>query len=96
MPYAAKVILHSPLSDPAQLDSFVERCLADGVVLIAVVGIDADKVEELIDEIVVGDGSDESRFVVTTSHCNESLEEVLDFVSCYPAGPGAQIEQVRF
>jgi len=49
-----------------------------------------------IDEIVVGDGSDSRRFIVTTSHCNEPLEEVLDLVSVYDAGPGAQVEQVRF
>jgi hypothetical protein len=96
MPYARKVILHTPLANPSKLDSFVEACLADGVVLIAVLGPDSDKVEDLIDELVVGDASDESRFVVTSSHRNESLDEVLDFVTCYDAGAGAQIEQVRF
>src|SRR5215813_1763602 len=96
MPYAAKIILHTPLADPAKLDSFVEACLADSVILIAVFGTDADKVEGLIDELVVGDASDESRFVMTSSHRNCSLDEVLDFVTSYDAGPGAQIEQVRF
>ena len=68
MPYAAKIVLHSPLADPARLPSFVEACLADRVALIAVVGTDADKVEDLIDEIVVGDGSEPRRLIVTTSH----------------------------
>jgi len=27
---------------------------------------------------------------------NESLDEVLEFVAVYDAGPGAQIEQVKF
>ena len=96
MPYASKIILHTPLADPAKLDSFVEACLADGVILIAVFGCDSDKVEDMIDEVVVGDASDQSRFVMTSSHRNESLDEVLDFVARYDAGPGAQIEQVRF
>ena len=96
MPYPPKVILHTPLADPAKLDSFVEACLTDGVVLIAVFGSDSDKVEDLIDELVVGDASDEGRFVMTSSHRNEPLDEVLDFVAGYDAGPGAQIEQVRF
>jgi hypothetical protein len=95
MPYAAKIILHAPLAEPARLESFVEACLADRVALIAIVGDDADKVEDLIDEIVVGDGSDARRFIVTTSHRDEPLDEVLDFVACYDAGPGAQVEQVR-
>jgi hypothetical protein len=96
MPYAAKIILHAPLAEPAQLESFVGACLADRVALIAIVGKDADKLEDLIDEIVVGDGSDQRRFIVTTSHRDESLDEVLDLVSCYDAGPDAQIEHVRF
>jgi hypothetical protein len=76
MPYSSKVILHTPLADPAKLDSFIEACLADGVVIIAVFGSDSDKVADLIDELVVGDASDESRFVMTSSHCNETLDEV--------------------
>jgi hypothetical protein len=96
MPYPPKVILHTPLADPTKLDSFVEACLADGVVLIAVFGPDCEKVHDLIDELVVGDGSDESRFVMTSFHTNESLDEVLEFVAVCDPGPGAQIEQVRF
>jgi hypothetical protein len=94
MPYPRKVILHTPLADPAKLDSFVEACLADGVVQIAVFGSDSDKVEDLIDELVVGDASDESRFVMTSPHRNETLDEGLAFVARYDAVPGAQIEQV--
>ena len=96
MPYARKIILYTPLANPAKPDSFVEDCLADGVVLIAVLGPDSYKVEDLIDELVVGDASDKSRFVMTSSHHNSSLDEVLDVVECYDAGPGAQIQQVRF
>jgi len=70
MPYPSKVILHTPLADPTKLPSFVETCLADGVVLIAIFGSDCEKVEDLIDELVVGDASDESRFVMTSSHPN--------------------------
>jgi len=95
MPYARKMILHTPLADPAKLACFVESCLTDSVVLIAVIGHDSDSVEELIDELVVGDASDQSRFVMTSSHPEGSLDEVLNFVTCYDAGPDAHIEQVR-
>jgi hypothetical protein len=95
MPYAPKIVLHTPLADPAKLGSFVEACVADGVVL-AVLGSDSDKVEDLIDELVVGDASDETRFVMTSSHPNGSLDEVLEFVAGCDAGPSAQVEQVNF
>ena len=62
MPFARKIILHVPVSDETLLDAFVEQCLADGVSLVAVVGPGCARVEDIIDEIVVGDGSDEARF----------------------------------
>ena len=68
---APKVILHSPVSDEGLLDAFVEQCLRDRVSLIAVVGPGCARLEELIDEIVVGDGADPDRFVCTTSHPDE-------------------------
>jgi hypothetical protein len=33
---------------------------------------------------------------MTSSHRNESLDEVLDFAARYDAGPGAQTQQVKF
>jgi hypothetical protein len=88
--------LHTPLADLGKLDSFVEARLADDAVLVAVFGSDADKVEDLLDELVVGDASENSRFITTSSHRNESIEGVLGFVESYDAGPAAQIEHVSF
>ena len=78
-----RVVLHSPVSDRAALESFVEQCLHDEVALIAVVGDDAEALETEIDWLVVGDGSDDGRFVVTSSHPGESLQEVLDFAAAW-------------
>ncbi|MGY3610816.1 MULTISPECIES: hypothetical protein [unclassified Bradyrhizobium] len=79
MSYASRVILHLPLSNEDLLSAFVEQCLRDKVALIAVVGEGAARIEDIIDELVVGDASDDTRFVTTTSHSNESVEEVLEF-----------------
>ncbi len=49
------VVLHTPLAEPAKLDDFVEDCLRRGVRLIAVYGRDAAVIENIIDEIVVGE-----------------------------------------
>ncbi|WP_235897568.1 hypothetical protein [Neoaquamicrobium microcysteis] len=43
-----------------------------------VVGLGCAKVEDIIDQIVVGDGSDEARFLCTTSHAGEPFEGVLN------------------
>lgn len=52
-----------------------------GVKVIAVVGKDSDRIEEIIDELVVGDGIDERRFILTSSHPDEPLESVVCFAS---------------
>jgi hypothetical protein len=64
--YAPRVILHLPLSNEDLLDAFVEKCIRDKVSLISVVGEGAARIEEIIDELVVGDGSDCTRFIATS------------------------------
>lgn len=80
------VILHTPLADPSKLDQFVEDCLREGIRLIAVAGPDADLIEDTIDEIVVGDGSQDDRLIVTSNHAGEPLEDVLLFASSWDGG----------
>ena len=80
MTYVEKIILLLPISDADILPEFVEDCLHDGVGLIAISGKDSSKFDDWIDELVVGDGSDPSRFIVTSFHEDESMENVVDFV----------------
>jgi len=87
------VVLHTPLTDPSKLDQFVEDCLREGVRLIAVAGPDADRIEDTIDEIVVGDASQDDRFVVTSNHAGEPIEDVLSFASSWDGG--SEVKEVR-
>jgi hypothetical protein len=77
--YKSKIVLRLPLSDEAALVPFVENCLRDKVVLIAIWGPGASAVEAKIDRIIIGEGSDKSRFIVTTSHEQESFRHALQF-----------------
>ena len=56
MTYATKVVLHCPTGYHIGLDRLVEQFIADGVKFVGVVGHDCQLVEDLIDELVVGDG----------------------------------------
>lgn len=89
--YKPKVVLHSPV-DETGLDALVEKCLQDGVVSISVVGDGCDMVENLLDDLLIGDGS-ERRFIVTTAHVGESVEEVVEFVRTWmpPEGDPEEI-----
>jgi hypothetical protein len=95
MPFSRKIILHVPVSDEALLEKFVEQCIKDCVSLVAIFGPDCEKVEDLIDDFIVGDGSDETRHFCTSAHPNESLTEVLEMVEVWEDERGDAVEQVR-
>jgi hypothetical protein len=96
MPYAKKLILHAPPWDSPALEDFVEDCIRDHVVLVCVVGDDCQRVEDVIDELVVRNGTDPRRFLTTTSHPNETLDEVRLFAEAWTldAEPGARVQEV--
>lgn len=91
MSYPSKVVLRLPLSAPDRLPAFVEQCVVDGVELICVAGPMADEIEDQIDWLVVGDGSDAGRFIVTTAHPEEPLDRVISFATAW-SGDGASGE----
>lgn len=82
------VVLALPLSANDKLEPFVEACLMDGVALIAIWGEGCSAVEDRIDEIIVGDGSDPSRFITTSAHEDESLVDVVEFAGDWLTGDG--------
>ena len=73
-----KIVLNCTTGYESKIDSIVERLIAGGLTYIGVAGQDCSKIENIIDEIAVGDGSS-PRFVLTTSHPDESLEDVIEF-----------------
>jgi len=79
MPYLRKIVLHCPRGYRMELDSMVEQFLADGVAFVGVVGEDCSRVEDIIDELVVGDGTDDGRYILTSSHAGETIDDALEF-----------------
>jgi hypothetical protein len=85
IPYARKIILHAPPWDSPLLDDFVKACLRDRVSLVCVIGEDCERVHDVIDELVVGDGSSDRPEgpITTTWHTNETLTEVRAFAEAW-------------
>ena len=79
MPYQTKVVLHCTSGVPRGLKELVEAFIRDGVKFVGVVGESASSVEDLIDAMVVGDGRDASRYILTTSHPDETLAQAVTF-----------------
>lgn len=78
MPHAKKIVLHCHQGYEARLNVLVEEFVNDGVVFVGVVGPDCAKVEDLIDELVVGDGSREYH-LLTSSHPEQTIEQAVAF-----------------
>jgi len=74
--FSKRIVLSCPHGYVSSLDLLVEDFLRDGVDLVAVVGKDHTKVKDIIEELIVGDGSNPSRFVNTTSH--DSLKNAFE------------------
>jgi len=92
--YPAKVVLMLPVKHPERLAPFVEKCLIDGVELIAVVGDGCVKIEDKIDDLIVGDGSDLERFITTSSHPNEPLADALNMAEVWFTAGDNRVELV--
>ena len=84
-----KIVLHCPRGYDERLDAMVQQWMSEGVMFVGVVGEDCARVEDIIDELCVGDASN-SYYMLTSSHANETLEEAVEFAeSLYDeyAGP---------
>ncbi|MBJ7447474.1 MAG: hypothetical protein JHC81_08060 [Brevundimonas sp.] len=90
-----KIVLALPISDEVMLAAFVERCLARNVSLIAIQGDGCERIEDEIDSLIVGDGTDESRFITTSSHPGETLEEAVEFATAWRMNADGATEVVR-
>ena len=78
MPYGKKLVLHCTQGIPTNLSQMVSDFARDRVMFVAVCGKDCARIEDIIDELCVGDGSN-PYFLLTSSHPNESLADVKKF-----------------
>jgi hypothetical protein len=92
---APAIILHSPISDDSKLEAFVEQCLSERVNLVAIVGDGCAALEDQVDWLVIGDGADPDRFLVTSSHPGETFEKVREFAATWRCDRNGGVQEVR-
>ena len=95
MPYASKIVLHCPRGYTAAVDGLVEDFIHGGVRFVGVVGLDCARVEDIVDELVVGNGSDRSRFLLTSSHPGASLGEAIQFAQALTGDYEGEVQVVE-
>lgn len=84
------VILVSNSKYTSHTDALVRSLLNQGCENFSVVGKDCEKIEEIIDELAMADTTI-PKFVTTTSHPDNSLDEVIDFIRTIPRSDGMNI-----
>jgi DNA-binding MurR/RpiR family transcriptional regulator len=94
MPYAKKIVLHSLSGYSMELDGLVEQFLKDDARIVAVCGVDCSTLDDIVDELVVADGSNPSRELLTSFHPDESVEEVMYFLASNFQQWGEQVDVV--
>ena len=94
MAYARKLVLHCPKGYEPRLDALVEDFIKDGVAFVGVVGRDCSKVEDIIDELVVGDGSRDYD-LLTSSHEGESLGDAIAFAKALTGEFAGEVQVVE-
>ena len=97
MAYTKKIILNSSHGYRIELDALIEDFIRDGVVFIGVVGKDCAKIEDIIDELVVGDGYDATRSILTSSHPGKSVSEAVVFAKSLTGEfAGDEVQVIEF
>ncbi|WBX86525.1 hypothetical protein [Sphingosinicella microcystinivorans] len=61
----------------------------------AIVGPGCVQLEDIIDEIVVGDGTEPNRFLCTTSHPDEPFDDVLNMTETWEMERNDPVQEIR-
>lgn len=95
MKYAKKIVIYSQAGYRPALDALVEEFKESGVKFVGVVGAEASHIEDVIDELCVGDGSNPYE-MLTSSHPEETLEDAVRFAREVGLKHSCEVQVVEF
>ena len=84
MSYSGKIVLVSASGySPERDDALLRDLLAARIELFCAVGVDVEKWEDAVDWTCIGEDGLDKYVIVTTSHKDESLAEVVAFADAF-------------
>lgn len=95
MPFTSKVVLHSKSGYRPELDALVRQFIEAGVKFVGVVGVDSSRIEDIIDGLCVGNGSN-PYFMLTSSHEGETVAEAVTFAETLTEEYAGAVQVVEF
>jgi hypothetical protein len=90
-----KIVVHSISGLRPEFSALVADWIKEGVVFLGVVGVDAAKLEDIADDVAVGDGSD-PYFLLTTSHPGETLALFVEFAELLSLEHDVPVRVIEF
>lgn len=90
-----KIVLHCPRGLHRSIDALVDAFMKSGVTYVGVVGKDASRIEDIIDEICVGDGSS-AYDMLTASHEDEALQDAINMAEHLTGEYAGAVQVVEF
>ena len=94
MTYPRKIVLHCSRGYEPRLAPLVEEFIRSGVTFVGVVGPDCARVETIIDELVVGNGSRDYH-ILTSSHPEETIEDAVRFAESLAGDFHGEVQIVK-
>jgi hypothetical protein len=95
MGYATKVVLYTPRGMHGGVEAVAHQFVADGVKFVGCVGADCEVVEDIVDWVAIEHGSPERNFILTSSHPNESVRQVVEFAEGLSEEYGGEVQVVE-
>ncbi len=92
---AKKVILISSTKYKAEYDDILNSLIKRKIELFCVVGVDCQNWEEALDWLFIEGNNDESKLVITTSHPDETIEEVKEFAAQWETEGNSEIQIIK-
>ena len=96
MTVSRKIVVHSVRGFSPEFAACVADWIKSGVVFLGIVGKDAVRLEDLADEVAVGDGTTTPYFLLTTSHPGESLADAVAFADALTGEHAGPVQVVEF
>jgi hypothetical protein len=88
------VILSKKMYDGSQ-DHILKELVRHDTALVCVTGVDAAFIEDMLDEFAANDDSGAGDRLITTSHTDDSLEQVLAFANAFDVGEPGELSIIE-
>jgi hypothetical protein len=92
---AKKVVLVSKSGYDPRHDGMLRGLIDDNISVFCVVGKDCQRWEEVMDELVVGPDGSGDLDIVTTSHSEETVAEVVEFAERFDIGEPSEVRVIE-